>query len=275
MNDRRQSLIDMLEKELYANTAFVRIHAAEALVEHGFGFKAATILRADVDTKTPGYRTGVWRVLARIAPNEEERGQYTERIRRVMLDPAAPDRVGAAESLAKLGVSSRADRGALTEWLAQADAASAPFPLWVLFLSGHPAERVATEASLASLLEATDPIARLRAGFALGRIRKLSPESIAHLQKRAASEPADSPARLYLITAAFLHTPRGSAEAKALKNQFLPFFTRGKANEQYEAATVLGLHGSALDLPTLTELLKSPEADARIGAAGAVLHLVQ
>ena len=71
--------------------------------------------------------------MARIAGDEAERQRYIERIRRVMLDEAAPDRAGAAESLAKLGVADRADRAPLEQWLAKADAATAVFPCDLLF----------------------------------------------------------------------------------------------------------------------------------------------
>ena len=87
-------------------------------------------------------------------------------------------------------------------------------------------------------------------------------------------EPADSPARAYLLVAAFLHAPRGSALAKAFKSELRRYLANGQANEQFEAAIVIGLHGSATDLPALATLLKSDRADARIGAADAMLHLI-
>ena len=62
MTPRQQEFIDALEHELRAGNGFVRIHAAEALVEHGYGFKASEQLQADADTTVPGYRGGCWRV---------------------------------------------------------------------------------------------------------------------------------------------------------------------------------------------------------------------
>jgi len=270
-----QPLLELLEHELLASKGFVAIHAAEALIEHGFDFKVSARFQADADSTVPGYRIGVWRVLARIAKDRNERQRFVGRIRRVMLDPAAPDRLGAAESLAKLNLASRWERPALEKWLQAADDASAVFPLWLLVLSGGAAERAGHEARLVRLLESNDPLARLRASFALGRFEMASAESIEKLMQRARVEAADSPARVYLLGAALLHAPRGSAAAAAFKEQLLGVFGRGQANEQFEAATVIGLRGSPEDLPALLGLLKSKEADARVGAAGAALRLVR
>ena len=281
---QQQEFIDALEHELRAARGFVRIHAAEALVEHGYGFKASEQLQADADTTVPGYRVGVWRVLARCAKDEREREQFVERIRNVMLDSAAPDRLGAAESLDKIGRVNRADRPAIEQWLRDADDATAAFPLWFLVLSGdasdmnlgnHASERARDEARLAGLLKSKDPMARLRAGFALGRLAKIPAEFIEELNRRARAEPADSRARVYLLAASLLHAPHGSAAATEFKEALLSIIESGDAKDQLEAATVIGMRGSPEDLPALLRLLKSRDADARIGAASAVLYLPQ
>lgn len=275
MNEQRQQLLQSLEHDFETGANFVRIHAAEVLCEHGYGHRIAAALQPEVETTKPSWRNGVWRVMARIAGDEAERQRYIERIRRVMLDESAPDRAGAAESLAKLGVADRADRAPLQRWLATADAATAVFPLWLSLLSSTEAERPADEAHLAGYLESSDEIARLRAGFALGRMASLLPETAGRLSHRAESEPGDSQARAYLLAAAFLQAPRESPAATAVKARLLPYIETGNANEQLEVGTVLGLRGTEADLPALRRLLASPEADGRIAAAGALLHLLR
>ena len=258
-----------------SNTGFVRIHAAEALIEHGYGFKVAPVLLRDADVETPGYRLGVWRALAQIVKGESERRDYVGRIRRVLANAAASDRLGAAESLAKLRVADRSDRPVLEEWLRAAMDSDAPFLLWLLRLSSDPSERPQDEARLVRLLDSKDPVSRLRAGYALGRLGNASPESIRHLQQCAASEPADSRARVYLLAAAFRYAPTNSAAAAQLKQELIAYFASSDANEQLQASTAVGARGSAEDIPALTSLLKSANADARIGAAGALLHLLR
>ncbi|HEY3900920.1 MAG TPA: hypothetical protein VGM54_20075 [Chthoniobacter sp.] len=270
-----EALAANLEHEMGANTGFVRIHAAEALIEHGYGFKVAPVLLSDAEVETPGYRLGVWRALAQIVKAESERRDYVGRIRRVLTDAAAPDRLGAAESLAKLRVADRNDRPVLEEWLRSAKESDAPFLLWLLLLSSDSNERPQDEARLARLLDSKDPAARLRAGYALGRLGDASAESIRHLQQCAESEPADSRARVYLLAAAFRYAPLDSPPAARLKRELIADFASSDASEQLQASTAIGAHGSAEDIPALTSLLKSANADARIGAAGALLHLLR
>jgi hypothetical protein len=258
-----------------ANTGFVRIHAAEALIEHGYGYIVAPVLLPDASVETPGYRLGVWRALAQIVKGESERREYVERIRRVLTDAAVPDRLVAAESLAKLRVAERSDRPALEEWLGAASESDAPFVLWLLLLSSNPGERPPDEARLGRLLDSKEAAARLRAGYALGRLGDASPESVRHIQRCAESEPADSQARVYLLAAAFRFAPRNSAAAADLKRELTAYFASGNATEQLQASTAIGTGGSAEDVPALTGLLKSAAADARIGAAGALLHLAR
>jgi hypothetical protein len=266
-------LFDTLQREFTTATGFARIHAAEVLCEHGHGYQVTAAMQAEAETTEPMYRLGVWRVLARVAKDDAERARYVERIRRVMFDESAPDRDGAAESLAKLGVADPADRAPIDQWLAKADDAASVFPLWLRLLSDTDAERPADEARLAGYLESKDPIARLRASYILGRLPGISVETITRIHRRAENEPADSPARVYLIAASFLRAPRDSEWARALKKKLLSYIETGKGNEQFEVGTVLGLRGpSTSDLDAFARLLKSPEADGRIGGASGMLQ---
>ena len=261
-----------LEREMTANTSWVRIHAAEGLLDNGETQKVAALFQPEADTATAPYRIGVWRVLAR-AIITTEHDQYVARIREVMRDPKASDRLSAAETLGKLHAATRADRETLFDWLATADDATAPFPRWLLVQTSNPAEHERDEAALAKLLESKDPVARLRAAFALGRLKDISPASISRLQAQLHAEPFNSVARVYLITALLLHE-KDSPAAADLKKQLTHYFN-GRANEQLEAGIVLGLAGTKDDLDTLKPLLNNPEADARIGAANGILHLLK
>ena len=172
---QRDRLLLTLEREMATNSGWVRIHAAEALIDHGRAQKVVLSFSGEADTAAPPYRIGVWRVLARSADTEEQRQAFTERIRRTMLDPQAPDRIHAAESLAKLGAARLADRPALVEWLATLDEPASVYPLWLLVLSGDSSGPASSEARLSALLDSSDSTARLRAAFALGRIKAISP----------------------------------------------------------------------------------------------------
>jgi HEAT repeat protein len=87
-------------------------------------------------------------------------------------------------------------------------------------------------------------------------------------------EPADSPARPYLLVAVLLHTNKGSSAELKLKRQLTIYLDHGKPNEQLEAAIALGRRGTQDDVPALAKLLRSREPDARIGAANGLLCLL-
>jgi len=77
-----------------------------------------------------------------------------------------------------------------------------------------------------------------------------------------------------LIAAQLLHEEKRIARQELLK-QLAVFLNSTKANEQLEAATVLGMRGTAEERPGLMRLLQSREPDARIGAADGLLHLLR
>ena len=266
----RSQLIVPLQNEMFSQTNWLRIHAAEALLDNGQFDHIAELFKPEADTALPPYRIGVWRVLARRSGGPE-RQTYVERIRSVLRDPAAPDRISAAESLGKLDAVNPSDDEMIAQWLTTADDATAVFPRWLLCLSSSDAKREANETALAKYLSCPDAIARLRAGFVLGRLKNISPNSLAALRHRLHLEPADSIARVYLITAVVLHSNE-TAETERLKKQLIPYL-HGKANEQLEAGIVLGMVGNETDLKTLRPNLKNPEPDARIGAANGMLRL--
>jgi len=264
-----------LQREMNSNSGWVRIHAAEALLDHHHAQPVTRLLLREADTAQPPYRMGVWRVLARATGTAEERQMFIDRIRRAMLDPQAPDRVHAAESLAKLGAASPSDTPALLEWVAAAREADAVYPLWLLALSGNSSVKADSEGRLGDLLESGDTIVRLRAAFALGRITIVSPRSIGRLNQCLALEPEDSPVRAYAASALLRHAEENSSGATRLKQVLAEHLARGQPSEQLEAAIALGMRGTTEDLPVLARLADSPEADARIGATSGSLYILE
>jgi solute:Na+ symporter, SSS family len=270
---RRDQLVRLLEQEMLSNRGWVRVHAAEALLDHGHSQAVAESFLPEADTAALPYRIGVWRVLARAAGTEGARRDFSGRIRRSMIDPQSSDRLHAAESLGKLGQADPADRSVLEQWLLTTDDATKTYVLWVLALSSEGPQRAEDERRLANLLESSDPMTRLRTAFALGRLPTISTNSTRDLARRLAIEPAASPARLYLLVAALLHADKNSAAALNLKRQLTIYLHHGKPNEQLEAAVALGRRGTQDDVPALAQLLRSQEPDARIGAANGLLYL--
>lgn len=274
-DSRREQLILRLEHELKANSGWVQVHAADALLDHGEASRADASFAPIGDAPPKPFRIGVWRVLARAAKTKRARLACIENIQKVLHDRAAPDRLQAAESLAKLQVLNDSNRALLHQWLSSAAESSAAFARWLLVISSPPADRPAEEARLAALLDSADPIARLRAAFALGRLPSIGLASRNRLRQQLDREPADSPARIYVLSANLRRSGGDSPNIEKLTRELAAMLFRAKPAEQLEGATVLGQYGGAEARSTLEALLASPEPDARIGAASGLLYLLR
>ncbi len=266
-------LVSLLRQEMCSTTGWVRVHAAEALLDHHQAQLAAPVFAPWVDTTPPPLRIGVWRVMARAAETPAERERICGQIRQVMLDPQAPDRLHAAETMAKLGVSNPEDRPAIEAWLACAEPAIQPFLRWLLVLSGDQHERDREEMRISELLSASDPAARLRAAFALSRLPAVSADTLRRLESRLPAEPADSPAQVFLAVAVLNQFPEEAAAAAQARSRLTATLAVGKPGEQLEAAIALGKKHVRSSACALRQLLSSSEPDARIGAASGLLFL--
>lgn len=270
----RERSLTTLRHELATTEGWVRVHAAEALIEHGQTVGMASLYTGELTTATPPYRIGVRRVLARVG-TEPERTTHLAAIRAALHDPAGPDRVHAAETFAKLGAATPADIPVISAWLATADAPTAAYLRWLRVQLAPASRRAAEEAALAALLQSDVSAARQRAAYALARLSPLAPDTVALLRRRATLEPAESPARAYVVAAAFVHLPRTSPDRAELQRRLRSFLAQGTPGEQLEVAVVLGRHGDRDDVPALAALLSAPHPDARIGGASGLLHLLR
>jgi len=258
-------MIPILEKALAEEKEFVRIHAAEALVEHGVTASVVEVFGREAEAAPPIQRVGVWRTLA-AASSAKERAKWVARLREVMLTPGLSDRIHAAESLAKLGVSLPDDRAAIDELARNSSKAHSCHAIWLLALSGD----ATAEGRLCELLASDDPIARLASGYILGRLPKISEAAGDKLLAAANSESTDSPACGYLVAAAYLRATH--TERPALKTRLVERLTAGTASERYAAALAIGEQGSYTDSGLLAPLLKEP-GDIRVGAAQGTLRI--
>ncbi|MDD4788871.1 MAG: hypothetical protein PHO07_17000, partial [Pirellulales bacterium] len=104
------TLRDVLERQ----ERWVKVHAAEFLLglDYPEGVEREFTEELERHGTEPEYRIGIWRVLAKAAYDPRENRRFIARIRDVFLDSAAPDRLHAAETLAKLGYAIPQETGA-------------------------------------------------------------------------------------------------------------------------------------------------------------------
>lgn len=250
-----QILIDTLGRR--GETA--SIHAAEALLNLGQVSPVRAAFEPQAEESTPGYRVGVWRVLARCAGDEAHRAQFVERIRAALRDPAGKDRTHAMEALAKLATpfAGPAEQ-ARVEQIAKSPSPAAPFAAWRLALAGD--DEAVTR--LSALLSSTDEVTRLRAAYALGQLSARTPPVRQALEAAFAAEPASSSARPMMIIAL------GGPAVRSL-------LTDRSAAARYHAAIALSRSGDARDATALSPLIHDADPDVRAAAAFALLRIEQ
>ena len=258
----------VLHEVMAAERSWVKIHAAEALIDAGeAGRVHAIFLAEEAANENPAIRIGLWRVLARTARTPAERAEWMARIEGAYRDPQAPDRIQAIETLGKLH--QRVSGPALA--LVRRESAGAPsvpmvLALWAAQLAGEPNAL----AGLAGLLSSPDPTLRGDAAYALRWLGVTDPAVRQTLVKAAAVEPADTYAYPYLLGAA-VTVGADDAQTKAWLEKLEQVLTSGTTDARFEAAQTLKHHCPPAKAIQLAPLLGEPANDIRVGAADVIL----
>jgi len=248
----RRQLVGALEQACTKQN-WIAIHAAEALIVLGHPEPVRRAFEPQAEATEPRYRVGVWRVLARCSPDKPS---FATRIRALLLDERAPDRVHALEALAKLAAPIQSDDERRTVTAMARDPAVAPFALWRLAQERDPA----AGQNLIALLADPNEVARARAAYVIARLPGVRTAAASALAASLAKEPADSPAHAALAAA-------GGGEAlRRLLSSTSPA-------ERYTAAAALADDGTSSDRVLLDPLLSDSDEDGRVAAAFALLSI--
>ncbi len=264
--------LSTLRQALAQEGGWVKVHAAEVLLQHGDAKAVHTAFLAEdkLHATEFRYRSGIWRTLARCAPTAAERAAWTARIAAVFTDVNAPDRLHAMESLGKLGAPhSPAVLAAAAEWLPHASPEDAVFLQWLRWQAGDAGARAFIVSQLAS------PVldARLCAAFVLRLANAGDEPTLAALAQAADREPADSTARVYIVGAAYALRADGDRFG-AWRDILEHYVAHGTATETYHALQPLMMfYHIDTDCPRMLPLLKHAEGDVRIGAAWTLLFV--
>ncbi len=253
--------VSSIRRVLDREHRFVKVHAAEYLLSLGYPQGVEEAFHKELQTHGGElqYRIGIWRVLARCDTRGPEPSEWTDKIRDVLRNPSAPDRVHAGETLAKLGYRLRDDEAASLEEAARPDSAPlTPYALWVLANSDWPG----AEGRLAELLDSSDVDARLGAAYALRHLPSVSAPTEEKLLAVARRERSGSKAKVYLLAAAAIHaTPDRRASLTA---ELADFAAKGNREEKVESCQTLAEIGGDSDLSLLTRLLDDSDPDLRV-----------
>jgi len=266
----RQRCVATLRETLRKEPRWVKVHAAEDLLslDYAQGVRDTFLAEQEAHGNEPQYRIGIWRVLARGTADDKVASHWRGKIRAVFADPAAPDRLHAVESLAKLGYKAvGADWELLAAALGDSNGSMAAYAAWVLVNSGD----ARGEPRLAELLQSGDARSRAAAAYAVRHLPAPGLLLRRQVLEAAAREPAASEAHGQLVCAAAVVA---WGESQDRWRQALVELARGGSPTVCaQACDALGRLALAGDLPLLVKLLDSPDADVRCGAARAVLRL--
>lgn len=267
----RTRAVAVLCRNLEHEQRWAKVHAAEHLLKLSYpqGVQAAFDAEREVHEAEPDYRIGIWRVLAQSAESVDDRQSWMGRIRAVVMDPAAADHVHAIESLAKLR--DRLEDPALRSVVvaaAKPGLRTTAYARWLLAVSGGSAEL----RQLAELLNSNEPADRLVAAHALQRLQLQDAAILKGLQEAADREPADSSARAFLLSAAWLLTADvGSAES--YRTSLLGAAGSGAIDGRMVASAALAERGTKADVSLLVSWLGDSNADVQAAAAAALLRI--
>ncbi|HXG23992.1 MAG TPA: VCBS repeat-containing protein, partial [Chthonomonadales bacterium] len=265
--DPRRRSLETLRRALREAREWKKVHAAEALIWTGYPQGVKEAFTSELTTADPGYSIGVWRVLARLEPKGTPNYKmYLDKIRRVATGPDGDKRVGALETLGKLGYAGRD-----AETIEAAKRSTGLLPIvarWVLANSG----KLEDETRLAELLDMKEPLERGIVGYALRWLPKLRPSTLSKLKATVEKEPEDSVGRVYLVAALYVHASQNEDRQWA-RQELLEYIAAGKGEEKYEAASVFGRWGEREDIPRLLPLLDDLDFDVQIGGAYAILTI--
>jgi len=306
-NDKRpavpDSLVQASQRELQdvlkKQSEWVKVHAAEYLLWAGIGDGVREEFLAEEKQfgQQALYRIGIWRVLAQAAPTEPEREKWISLIQQAFQDTIGPDRIHAAETLAKLRVPPASYTAGLTRQAIDSNnPALSLYTRWSAAFYSSDSLSGTRQYFLDGIgNKKNGAIFRRMGAYILRHLGALSRSQWTHLAQMALSELESSDARTYLLSAAFVKAPAEEESSKSfntVREKLLRARIAPSKGDRSEMAMALAERGELRDLPVLIALLKnqnplffpkdiSPEkrqldadnADVRAAAAYAILKI--
>ncbi|MGV3560246.1 hypothetical protein [Larkinella arboricola] len=276
----RNQCLQELRTVLQTEQEWIKVHAAEYLLWLGqpAGVQDVYLNELRQFATKPQYRIGIWRVLAQAAASPEEKKKWTDQIAAAFKDPAGPDRIHAAETLAKLGISpTTVDAEATRKAIAGESRPLSLYTLWGASLADSKAAAANRQQFLTLALNRQEEAAPRRLGtFILRRLGGLSAADWKKLAEAALSEPISSGVQLNLVHAALVTASPSvtrSEPYRLLRIKMLAAKQSEAVGDRLELVTALAETGRPADVAVLTPMLKHENADVRAGAAYAILKI--
>ncbi|RRA98025.1 HEAT repeat domain-containing protein [Larkinella rosea] len=276
----RSQCLQELRTVLRTEQEWIKVHAAEYLLWIGEPAGVQDVYLDELQkfsTKAP-YRIGIWRVLAQAATTPDEKEKWTDPIAAAFKDPNGPDRIHAAETLAKLGISpTTVDAEAARKAISGENRPLSLYTLWGATLSDAKTAPANRRKFLDLALNRQEEVAPRKLGtFITRRLGGLTAAEWKQLAEAALSEPVSSAVQLNLVHAALVTASTEATRSepyRLLRIKMLAAQQSPAVGDQLELVAALAETGLPVDVAVLTPLLKHENADVRAGAAYAILKI--
>lgn len=279
-----------LRQVLKTQSEFVKVHAGEYLIWLGYPAEVRQIFLREnsLHREQPKYRITVWRVLAQTETNPKGKQVWYDKIYKAFGDLAGPDRLHAAETLAKLKLSPAKRYPEATQKSVNGESRNLQvYTHWALsYAPGADADKFRND--FLGMLASDTGVVRLISAYIVRRNGGLTKEEWTGLSRLALAEPAASPVKKNLLNTAVVTFPAGAkktAEYTTIRRAITENYQAFSAGERIELAQALAEKGEASDLPLLTAYLDNENskglyendskegADVRAAAAYAIIKI--
>lgn len=281
--------VNILKQNLNELSGWNKVHAAEYLLWTGHTRNIQTIFlnQKRLFGREPEYRIGIWRVLIESSQDSMERKKWISKIIGAFLNTSGPDRIHAAETLAKLKTSPlKFDPLITMESLESDNSILSLYTRWSICYSSTKLllyERIWLIKFLKSEKESI-PERRL-AAYIISNLGDLSEKEWTALSDIALKESPGSGAKVYLLSAAYVTAPKSAKRSEEYHKIEMELFTIGSTSDRagrVEMAIVLAKRGTPNDIVVLTSLLntrypllvKSDNQDVQSAACYGILAII-
>ncbi|MEO8765988.1 MAG: hypothetical protein ABI416_16930 [Ginsengibacter sp.] len=293
------SMTDPLEEKalneirgtLKTKNQWTKVHAAEYLIwlGHSTEVKKEFLHENELHGTEPGFRIGIWRVLAEAETNHVQKMQWINKIFDAFSTIHGPDQLHAIETLAKLKLSPLAKFADATQGaLASKNRDLSVFTLWAASYSSEEALKKNRQEFLDLAVSDSNETTRKISAFILRKMGNLTKDQYTYLGEKALSEPVASPLRNSLLNTAYVTFPESDNESATflkIRAAMLKDHVHFSSDKRIELALSLAESGSVADLRLLQSFLDNENirgiygadsdeaADVRAAAAFAILKI--
>ena len=271
---------------------FIKVHAAEFLLWMGLDkekVKQEFLKENEKFENEPKYRIGIWRVLAQASVDENEKIGWTEKIMNVFVDTTAPDRIHAAETLAKLKISPLTKFPDVTNrTLNDTNNMLSVYTRWAVSYTSDSEEEKYKKEFIHDLFNNSDTVIRKISAYVLSKSKNLTDGEWKDLAEKALAEPATSPLKQTLLNTAFVtYTGHDKTKSDSVKKELLMEYERSNAEQRIALSQSLADKGTCSDLAVPKSFINNENAaalydvnsplaaDVRAFAAYAILDIIK